>query len=119
MVGPCRHWTVGTSPKLSLEERLSRYNPCMTNLATLILLMTTCLAAVAQKLPTVAVLSTGGMIASKHDPAKGGYVPALSGEDLVSAVPAIKQIAQIQAEQISNIASDDITPEIWVRLAGE
>jgi L-asparaginase len=106
------------SPKLSLEERLSRYNPCMTNLATLILLLTTCLAAVAQKLPTVAVLSTGGTIASKHDPAKGGYVPALSGEDLVSAVPAIKKIAQIQAEQISNIVSDDITPEIWVRLAG-
>ena len=110
--------TVGTSPKLSLEERLSRYNRRMTNLAALILFLTTCLAAVAQKLPTVAVLSTGGTIASKHDPAKGGYLPALSGEDLVSAVPAIKKIAQIQAEQISNIASDDITPEIWVRLAG-
>ena len=64
------------------------------------------------------MLSTGGTIASKQDPAKGGYVPALSGEDLVSAVPAIKKIAQIQVEQISNISSSDITPEIWVRLAG-
>jgi len=90
----------------------------MTNLAALILFLTTCLAAVAQKLPTVVVLSTGGTIASKHDSAKGGYVPALSGEDLVSGIPAIKKIAQIQVEQISNIPSDEITPEIWVRLAG-
>src|SRR3984893_612038 len=90
----------------------------MTNLATLILLLTKCLTAVAQKLPTVAVLSTGGTIASKQDPAKGGYAPALSGEDLVSAVPAIKNFAQIQVEQISNIPSSAMTPEIWVRLTG-
>jgi L-asparaginase len=73
--------------------------------------------AAAQKLPTVAVLSTGGTIASKHDPLKGGYLPALSGEDLIAAVPAIRKIAQIQVEQISNISSSDMTPEIWVRLA--
>src|SRR5712692_8305598 len=90
----------------------------MTKLTTVIVLSTTYLTVVAQKLPTVAVLSTGGTIASKKDPAKGGYVPALSGEDLVSAVPAINKIAQIQVEQISNIASNDMTPEIWVRLAG-
>ena len=83
----------------------------------MVLSLTTCLTVAAQKLPTVAVLSTGGTIASKQDPSKGGYVPALSGEDLVSAVPAIKRVAQIQVEQISNIPSQDITPEIWVRLA--
>ncbi len=76
------------------------------------------LAAAAQKLPSVAVLSTGGTIASKHDPAKGGYLPALSGEDLVAAVPAIKKVARIQVEQISNISSTEMTPEIWLRLAG-
>src|SRR5262249_46782218 len=51
------------------------------------------------------------------DPNRGGYVPALSADDLVAAVPAIKNIAQIQTEQISNIPSQDMTPEIWVRLA--
>src|SRR3982074_945448 len=90
----------------------------MTNLTTVILLLTTFLTAIAQKLPTVAVLSTGGTMASKQDPVKGGYVPALSGEELVAAVPAIKKIAQIQVEQISNIPSPDMTPEIWLRLAG-
>ncbi|MFN7921017.1 MAG: asparaginase [Bryobacteraceae bacterium] len=74
-------------------------------------------STVAQKLPAISVLSTGGTIASKHDPAKGGYVPALSGEDLVAAVPAIKQLAQIDVEQISNVSSSDMTPEIWLRLA--
>lgn len=74
--------------------------------------------AVAQELPKVAVLSTGGTIASKQDPVKGGYVPALSGEDLVAAVPSIKKLAQIRAEQISNIPSQDMTPEIWLHLAG-
>ena len=29
----------------------------------------------------------------------------------------MKKIAQIQVEQISNIPSQDITPEIWIRLA--
>ena len=101
-----------------MVDRFSRYNRRVTNLTAAILLLTTCLTAIAQKLPTVAVLSTGGTIASKQDPAKGGYLPALSGEDLVSAVPAIKKIAQIYVKQISNIPSPDITSEIWVRLAG-
>jgi L-asparaginase len=77
-----------------------------------------CVCAFGQELPKVVVLSTGGTIASKQDPLKGGYVPALSGEDLVAAVPAIKKLAQVQVEQISNIPSPDMTPEIWLRLAG-
>ena len=80
--------------------------------------LATCSGAPAAALPVVAVLSTGGTIASKHNPAKGGYEPALSGEDLIGAVPAIRKIAQIQVEQISNISSSDMTPEIWIRLAG-
>ena len=85
---------------------------------SLLLLLMMCVCTFGQELQKVAVLSTGGTIASKQDPVKGGYVPALSGEDLVAAVPAIKKIAQIQAEQISNIPSPDMTPEIWLRLAG-
>jgi L-asparaginase/Glu-tRNA(Gln) amidotransferase subunit D len=48
----------------------------MTNLAIVILLLTPCFRALTQQLPTVAVLSTGGTIASKQDPAKGGSLPA-------------------------------------------
>jgi len=78
---------------------------------------TICSAANDGQLPVVAVLSTGGTIASKQNPLKGGYETALTGEDLVAAVPAIRKLAQIRVEQISNISSSDITPEIWMRLA--
>lgn len=81
------------------------------------MLLTICCGLFGESLPTVAVLSTGGTIASKHNPGKGGYEPALSGEDLIEAVPIIRKIAQIEVEQISNISSSDMTPEIWIRLA--
>ena len=84
--------------------------------ATLVCLLATS-PAVGQTLPTVAVLSTGGTIASRHDPVKGGYVPALSGDDLIAAIPAIRKVAQIQTHQISNISSSDMTPQVWLQLS--
>jgi L-asparaginase len=71
----------------------------------------------SQALPTVAVLSTGGTIASRQDPVKGGYVPALSAEDLIAAIPAIRKVAQIHTQQISNISSSDMTPQVWLQLS--
>jgi L-asparaginase len=91
--------------------------PTKDRLPVLALLLAVALSAAAQKLPTVAVLATGGTIASRQDPEKGGYVPALSAQELVAAVPAIRKIAQVQAEQVSNIPSQDMTPALWVRLA--
>jgi L-asparaginase len=82
-----------------------------------LVLVGVCSGFAAESLPTVAVLSTGGTIAGKHDPGRGGYVPAFSGEDLINAVPEVRKIAQIQIEQISNISSSDMTPDIWIRLA--
>ena len=68
-------------------------------------------------LPIVAVLSTGGTIASRQNPLKGGYEAVLTGEDLVAAVPAIRKVARVRVEQISNISSSDMNPEIWMQLA--
>ena len=102
------------TPPPAFAAMIVSMNP--TRVGALLLVM--CMFTLAQRLPTIGVLSTGGTIASKQDPAKGGYSPALSGEDLVAAVPAIKRLAQIQVEQVSNIGSPQITPEIWLRLAG-
>jgi L-asparaginase len=74
-------------------------------------------ASAAQPLPTIVVLSTGGTIASRYDPVKGGLAPALSGSELVEAVPELAEVAQVRVEQISNINSADMTPEIWRKLA--
>ena len=68
-------------------------------------------------LPKVVILSTGGTIASRFDPDKGGLVPALTGSELVEAVPELADIARVQAEQISNIGSADMTPDIWRKLS--
>ncbi|MBW1974814.1 MAG: asparaginase [Deltaproteobacteria bacterium] len=73
----------------------------------------------AQELPTVAVVATGGTIAMKIDPETGGPVPALSGEDLVSAVPELKELANIRVVEFSNIPSDYMTPELWLKLSAK
>jgi L-asparaginase len=73
----------------------------------------------AKELPLVWVLSTGGTIAGKGASAtdlsnyKSG---ALLGEDLVNAVPAIRQFANVRVEQVVNVASQDMTLETWITL---
>ncbi len=78
------------------------------------------LAARAQAqaaLPRVVVLATGGTIASQIDPRTGALAPALTGAELVKAVPGLDKIANVEVEQISNIGSYDMSPDIWRRLA--
>jgi len=74
-------------------------------------------AAATQALPHVTILSTGGTIASQYDEAKGGLVPALTGDEIVAAVPGLEDVATVSVEQISNIGSPDMTPAIWMKLA--
>jgi len=47
-------------------------------------------------LPKVVVVTTGGTVAMKYDPASGGVVPAVSGKDLILAVPGLGEIADIE-----------------------
>lgn len=79
-----------------------------------------CLAFAApsysQERPTVAVVTTGGTIAMKIDPATNAPVPAVSGEDLIAAVPKLKDIANIRVIEFSNIPSDYMGPDRWPAL---
>jgi L-asparaginase len=68
-------------------------------------------------LPTVAIITTGGTIAQKYDEQAGGLVPAVSGAELVEAVPGLKELAQLRVIPLVNIDSRDMTPELWLRLA--
>ena len=68
-------------------------------------------------LPTVAIITTGGTIAQKYDADAGGAVPAVSGEALVEAVPALKELAHLRVFPLVNIDSRDMTPQLWLRLA--
>lgn len=55
--------------------------------------------------PKIAVVGTGGTIASRYDPGLGGHVSAASASDLVSAVPALADVADIVVVEHSNINS--------------
>ncbi len=68
-------------------------------------------------LPTVAIISTGGTIAEKTDPKTGGAIPAVTGAELVAAVPGLDKIANVAIMSFSNIDSSQMSPEIWAKLS--
>ncbi len=68
-------------------------------------------------LPTVVIITTGGTIAEKTDSNTGGAVPALSGKDLIDAIPSLSKVANINVINFSNIDSSQMTPQIWTNLS--
>ncbi|MFC6102646.1 type II asparaginase [Olivibacter domesticus] len=72
----------------------------------------------AQQLPRIKILATGGTIAGKGASADrsaytSGEVPV---QDLIAAVPGIEKLATITGEQISNVGSQDMSVDIWMKL---
>jgi L-asparaginase len=76
-------------------------------------------AGTAVKLPRILVLATGGTIAGQADPrATGAYKSGqITGEQLVQSVPGLDKLAQLSAEQISSIGSQDMNDKVWFALA--
>ena len=68
---------------------------------------------------TVVVLATGGTIAGVgKEGMTAGYEPGtLTADDLISAVPQLEDVAPIEAIQVCNVNSDDITDDVWITLA--
>lgn len=60
------------------------------------------------KKPTIAILHTGGTIASKVDYKTGGVIASFSDDDLISMFPEIKDIANIKTTLVSNMMSEDM-----------
>ena len=63
----------------------------------------------ALALPNITILATGGTIAGGGDSAtKSNYTAGKVGvENLVNAVPQLKDIANVKGEQVVNIGSQD------------
>ncbi|NPA76998.1 MAG: Glu-tRNA(Gln) amidotransferase subunit GatD [Candidatus Diapherotrites archaeon] len=68
-------------------------------------------------LPTAALVATGGTIASRVDYKTGGVVAEFTAEDFLLSFPEIADLANLELRQVSNIFSEDMTPEYWVRIA--
>src|SRR4051812_42236577 len=70
-------------------------------------------------LPHIVVLATGGTIAgAAASDVQAGYSSGQVGvEQLLAAVPQAKKLAHLSGEQISNIGSQDMNDEVWLKLA--
>lgn len=78
------------------------------------------LAYAAEKLPNVKILATGGTIAGAGvtSTTTVGYKAAVTAvEKLISNVPELAKVANVSGEQVSQIASESMTMEIWLKLA--
>jgi L-asparaginase len=76
-------------------------------------------ATATKPLPNVVVLATGGTIAgAAATDVQAGYTSGQVGvEQLLAAVPQAKKLANLRGEQISNIGSQDMNDEVWLKLA--
>lgn len=59
-------------------------------------------------LPTLAILHTGGTIASKVDYRTGGVASEFSPQQLVNLFPELQEISNIESELIAQMWSDDL-----------
>ena len=64
-------------------------------------------------------MATGGTIAgAQATQADAGYRSgAFSVNDLIKAVPQLKNIAEMSGEQVANIGSQTMNHEVWLKLA--
>ena len=68
-------------------------------------------------LPSVAVIGTGGTIASRVDYVTGAVYPSLSPKDIYDLVPELTELAELRTEELFNIFSEDMQPKYWELVA--
>src|SRR6187431_3474271 len=77
------------------------------------------LVQVNAQLPRVIILATGGTIAGAGASAdRAGYTAGkIPIDDLIGSIPSVKKIATITGEQVASVGSQDMTIDIWKKLA--
>ena len=61
------------------------------------------------------MLATGGTIASKES--GHGLSPAITSEEILGYVPAVGDLCEVEAKQLMNLDSTNITPSHWLEIA--
>jgi len=84
-----------------------------------ILAFFTLVAQVQEQLPRIIILATGGTIAGAGAASdRAGYTAGkIPIDDLIGSIPTVKKVANITGEQIASVGSQDMTIEIWKKLA--
>ena len=85
----------------------------------LILAVLSASVGAARELPHIVVLATGGTIAGAQpeDGDPGYKAGSLSVDSLIAAAPGMDRIARITGEQVASIGSQDMSDEVWLKLA--
>jgi L-asparaginase len=75
--------------------------------------------ALAEDLPKVVILATGGTIAGAAETeTTAGYQSGQVGVDaLLAAVPDLANLADCTGEQVANVGSQNMNDEVWLTLA--
>lgn len=63
----------------------------------------------------ILMLATGGTIASKES--GHGLSPAITSEEILGYVPAVKELCRIEAVQLMNLDSTNVGPRHWLKMA--
>ena len=63
----------------------------------------------------ILLIATGGTIASR--PTEDGLAPQLCAEDILSCVPSLAELCHIDALQLLNIDSTNMSPDNWLAIA--
>jgi L-asparaginase len=70
-------------------------------------------------MPVVQIITTGGTIASRVDPATGAAFPVMHASELLDSIPDLTKHAQVRMKEFALVPSFDMTPGIVARLAGD
>lgn len=72
-----------------------------------------------KSLPNVVILATGGTIAGAGTSSTGSAYASgqIKIEAMIDAVPNIRSLANLKGEQLANVGSQDMSVEVWLKLA--
>jgi glutamyl-tRNA(Gln) amidotransferase subunit D len=70
-----------------------------------------------KNLPMLAIVSTGGTIASRIDYRTGSVTSQFNANDILTAIPELAEIANYRTIPLATILSENMTPVIWQDLA--
>lgn len=68
-------------------------------------------------LPTIALLHTGGTIASRVNYQTGGVYASFDGDDIATMFPEILKITNIESKLVMNMMSEDMTESDYQKIA--
>jgi len=91
----------------------------MKKIVSILMLLIVISQVEAQKLPRIIILATGGTIAGAGASSdRAGYTAGkIPIEDLIGTIPTVKKVADITGEQVASVGSQDMTVDIWKKLA--